>query len=75
VRPDLDAATRWSADVDRRARDGVVATTGDGEIVGRAAWARLDATRAEVAFEVADAAQLNQGKAARGVLLGSRPAR
>jgi acyl-CoA synthetase (NDP forming)/RimJ/RimL family protein N-acetyltransferase len=55
--PDLDAATRWSADVDRRQRDGVVATTGDGEIVGHAAWARIDATRAEVAFEVADAEQ------------------
>jgi acetyl coenzyme A synthetase (ADP forming)-like protein len=55
--PDLDAATRWSAEVDRRERDGVVATTGDGEIVAHAAWARLDATRAEVAFEVADAQQ------------------
>jgi acetate---CoA ligase (ADP-forming) len=55
--PDLDAATHWSAEVDRHRRDGVVATTGDGEIVGHAAWARLDATRAEVAFEVADAQQ------------------
>ena len=55
--PDLDAATRWSADVDRRERDGVIATTGDGEIVGHAAWARIDATHAEVAFEVADAQQ------------------
>lgn len=49
----LDAAARWSADVDGHERDGVVATTGDGRIVGHAAWARLDATRAEVAFEVA----------------------
>jgi acyl-CoA synthetase (NDP forming)/L-amino acid N-acyltransferase YncA len=55
--PDLDAATRWAASVDRRERDGVVATTGEGEIVGHAAWARLDATRAEVAFEVAGAQQ------------------
>jgi len=55
--PDLDAATRWAAEVDRQQRDGVVATTGEGEIVGHAAWARLDATRAEVAFEVADAQQ------------------
>jgi len=55
--PDLDAATRWSAEVDRRERDGVVATSGEGEIVAHAAWARIDATRAEVAFEIAAAQQ------------------
>ena len=54
---DLDAAARWSAEINRQERDGVLATTGDGEVVGHAAWARLDATRAEVAFEVAHALQ------------------
>lgn len=56
----VDAAARWAADVDRRERDGLIATRGDdgrAEIVGHAAWARLDARRAEIAFETADAMQ------------------
>ena len=51
---DLAAAARWAAEVDRHERDGLLATTGAGEIVGHAAWARLGADRAEVAFEVAE---------------------
>ena len=54
--PDIAAAAQWAADVDRRERDGLLATAGDDEtIVGHAAWARLGPDRAEVAFEVADA--------------------
>lgn len=51
---DLAAAARWAAEVDRRERDGLLATTGAGEIVGHAAWARMGPDRAEVAFEVAE---------------------
>jgi acyl-CoA synthetase (NDP forming) len=51
----VEAGARWAADVDRHERDGLLATAGDGTIVGHAAWARLGADRAEVAFEVADA--------------------
>jgi len=57
---DTEAAARWAADVDRRERDGLIATTGadgDGAIVGHAAWVRLAADRAEVAFETADTMQ------------------
>jgi acetate---CoA ligase (ADP-forming) len=55
---DVDAAARWAADVDRRERDGLIATTGAdgaGAIVGHAAWVRLGPERAEIAFETADA--------------------
>ena len=53
---DIGAAARWAADVDRRKRDGLLATAGGADaIVGHAAWARLGPDRAEVAFEVADA--------------------
>jgi acetate---CoA ligase (ADP-forming) len=55
---DVEAAARWAADVDRRERDGLIATTGEdgaGAIVGHAAWVRLGPDRAEVAFETADA--------------------
>jgi acetate---CoA ligase (ADP-forming) len=51
----IEAGARWAADVDRKERDGLLATAGDGTIVGHAAWARLSPDRAEVAFEVADA--------------------
>ncbi len=53
---DLGAAARWAAEVDRHERDGLLALTGDGEIVGHAAWARYGpgADRAEVAFEVSE---------------------
>lgn len=51
---DLAAAARWAAEVDRQERDGLLATTGAGEIVGHAAWARLGPDRAEVAFEVSE---------------------
>jgi acetyl coenzyme A synthetase (ADP forming)-like protein len=57
---DTDAAARWAADVDRRERDGLIATTGEdgsGAIVGHAAWVRLAPDRAEVAFETADTMQ------------------
>ncbi|HEU4701434.1 MAG TPA: GNAT family N-acetyltransferase, partial [Conexibacter sp.] len=57
---DTDAAARWAADVDRRERDGLIATTGEdggGTIVGHAAWVRLAPDRAEVAFETADTMQ------------------
>jgi acetyl coenzyme A synthetase (ADP forming)-like protein len=54
----LDAAARWAAAADGREHDGLVVTTGGGgAIIGHAAWARLDPSRAEVAFEVAPAAQ------------------
>lgn len=49
----VDAAARWSAAVDRCEHDGLLATTGDGTIVGHADWARIGRDRAEVAFEVA----------------------
>ncbi|MGB2711029.1 MAG: GNAT family N-acetyltransferase, partial [Conexibacter sp.] len=55
--PNLDAATRWSADVDGRERDGLLATRGDGEVVGHASWARIAPDRAEIAFETAHALQ------------------
>nr|WP_281381693.1 bifunctional GNAT family N-acetyltransferase/acetate--CoA ligase family protein [Conexibacter arvalis] len=51
---DLAAAARWAAEVDRHERDGLLAATGSGEIVGHAAWARFGPDRAEVAFEVAE---------------------
>ncbi|HEX4805343.1 MAG TPA: GNAT family N-acetyltransferase [Conexibacter sp.] len=56
---DTEAAARWAADVDRRERDGLIATTGadGGTIVGHAAWVRLGGDRAEVAFETADTMQ------------------
>jgi acetate---CoA ligase (ADP-forming) len=54
---DLAAAARWAAEVDRHERDGLLATTGAGEIVGHAAWARMGPDRAEVAFEVAETMQ------------------
>ena len=52
---DLHAAARWAADAERRDGLGLVATTGDPPvIVAHAACERIDADRAEVAFEVAD---------------------
>jgi acetate---CoA ligase (ADP-forming) len=53
--PDLSAAARWAASAASRHGLGLVTTTGDPEtIVGHAAYERIDAERAEVAFEVAD---------------------
>jgi acyl-CoA synthetase (NDP forming)/RimJ/RimL family protein N-acetyltransferase len=63
---DLAAAARWAAEVDRHDRDGLLATTGAGEIVGHAAWARIGPDRAEVAFEVGEAMQ---GKGLATILL------
>jgi predicted CoA-binding protein/GNAT superfamily N-acetyltransferase len=51
----LDQAADWATDVDYAGRFGLVATAGkDGRIVAHAAYVRLDAARAEVAFAVAD---------------------
>jgi acetyl coenzyme A synthetase (ADP forming)-like protein len=51
----LEGAAHSFVDVDYRDRFGLVATTGeDGEIAAHAAYLRIDAERAEVAFEVAD---------------------
>ncbi len=52
--PDLRAAARWAAEVNRHERDGLLAVAGDGTIVGHAAWARIDGERAEVAFETGE---------------------
>ncbi|MCW2951971.1 MAG: CoA-binding domain protein, partial [Conexibacter sp.] len=52
--PDLRAAARWAAEVNRHERDGLLALAGDGTIVGHAAWARIDARSAEVAFETGE---------------------
>ncbi len=54
----LDWAARWSTDVDYLDRFGLVAESGDPpEVVAHAAYVRIDADRAEVAFLVADAWQ------------------
>jgi len=53
--PDLDWVTRWAIDVDYEDRYGLVAETGSpSRIVAHAAYLRIDAERAEVAFMVAD---------------------
>jgi acetyl coenzyme A synthetase (ADP forming)-like protein len=55
---DLDWATAWSVDVDYSDRFALVAEGGTPYgIVAHAAYVRIDATRAEVAFLVADAWQ------------------
>jgi GNAT superfamily N-acetyltransferase len=54
----LDWATSWSLDVDYSSRFALVGEGGDpSRIVAHAAYVRIDATRAEVAFMVADAWQ------------------
>ena len=54
----LDWAARWSTDVDYLDRFGLVAESGDpADVVAHAAYVRIDADRAEVAFLVADAWQ------------------
>jgi acetyl coenzyme A synthetase (ADP forming)-like protein len=56
--PNLDWVTEWSVDVDYASRYALVATAGPGQaIVAHGAYVRLDASRAEVAFMVADAWQ------------------
>ncbi len=51
----IKAAARSFSDVDYRDRFGLVATTGEPHaIVAHAVYIRIDSTRAEVAFEVAD---------------------
>ena len=56
--PNLDWATRWSIEVDYADRFALVAVTGDPpELVAHAAYVRMDTSRAEVAFLVADAWQ------------------
>ena len=52
---DLDWATTWSVDVDHADREALVAIAGpDRAIVAHGIYIRSDATRAEVAFVVAD---------------------
>jgi acetyl coenzyme A synthetase (ADP forming)-like protein len=54
----LDWAARWSTDVDYLDRFGLIAESGSSHtIVAHAAYVRIDAERAEVAFLVADAWQ------------------
>jgi acetyl coenzyme A synthetase (ADP forming)-like protein len=56
--PDLDWVTNWSVDVDYADRYALVATAGpEHSIVAHGAYVRIDASRAEVAFVVADAWQ------------------
>src|SRR5436305_5394930 len=56
--PNLDWATSWSVDVDYADRFALVAEGGSPHaILAHAAYVRIDATRAEVAFMVADAWQ------------------
>ncbi len=56
--PNLDWATSWSLDVDYSDRFALVAEGGSPHaILAHAAYMRIDATRAEVAFMVADAWQ------------------
>ena len=52
---DVEWLSDWSADVDAADRYGLVVTSGaDEQVVGHAAYWRMDEHRAEVAFEVAD---------------------
>jgi acetyl coenzyme A synthetase (ADP forming)-like protein len=54
----LDWATGWSTEVDYADRYALVATTGRGEeIIGHGAYVRVDESRAEVGFMIADAWQ------------------
>jgi acetyl coenzyme A synthetase (ADP forming)-like protein len=54
----LDWAARWSTDVDYLDRFGLIAESGSSHtIIAHAAYVRIDAERAEVAFLVADAWQ------------------
>ncbi len=56
--PDLDWVTAWSVDVDYADRYALVAESGTPRsVIAHAAYIRLDAARAEVAFMVADAWQ------------------
>jgi acetyl coenzyme A synthetase (ADP forming)-like protein len=56
--PNLDWATAWSVDVDYADRFALVAEGGSPQaILAHAAYVRIDANRAEVAFVVADAWQ------------------
>ncbi len=50
---DVHRAAIWAADPERQHAVGLVAASADGELVGHAAVLPLDATRAEVCFEVA----------------------
>jgi acetyl coenzyme A synthetase (ADP forming)-like protein len=53
--PDLEWVTAWSLDVDYADRVALIAETGDpSQIISHAAFARINAERAEVAFLVAD---------------------
>jgi GNAT superfamily N-acetyltransferase len=61
---DVHAAAVWAADADGVDAVGLVATTVDGEIIGHGAFITMDATRAEVCFEV-DAAWRHHGIAGR----------
>ena len=66
--PSLDWVTKWSIDVDYADRFALVAEIGNPrQIVAHAAYVRIDARRAEVAFLVADRWQ---GKGISTVLLG-----
>ncbi len=56
--PNLDWVTSWSVDVDHADRVALVAEIGrPGTMIAHAAYVRVDAARAEVAFMVADAWQ------------------
>jgi len=56
--PNLEWATSWSVDVDYADRFGLVAESGHPRaIIAHAGYVRIDSTRAEVAFLVADAWQ------------------
>lgn len=56
--PNLDWVTQWSVDVDYSDRYALIATSGPEQtVVAHAAYMRLDARRAEVAFMVSDAWQ------------------
>ena len=67
--PNLERAVRWATDVDYQHRFGLVATTGDGRLVGHAGWEREPdrPERAEVALEIVDAMQ---SKGLGTILLG-----
>jgi len=63
----LGWAARWATDIDYVNSYGIVVTSGAGEqIVGHAAYARVDHQSAEVAFEIADG---HQGKGLGTILL------
>jgi acetate---CoA ligase (ADP-forming) len=67
--PNLPEAVEWATEVDFDRRYGLVATAGDGRVVGHAGFERQPdhPERAEVAMEIADAMQ---GKGLGTILLG-----